>query len=73
MRQVKITAASKVVQRIAVIACVGILGVGAAACGDNTKVTPQAPTPTQAPAAGQTPATTTPPTTASAQSGGSGF
>jgi hypothetical protein len=70
MRQVKATVASKVGRRIAMIACVGILGVGAAACGDNS-VTPQSP---QTP--GSTPAgagVTTPPTTASAQSGGSGF
>lgn len=68
MKQVKARAGTKVVQRIAVVACVAILGVGAAGCGDNSG-TPQAPTPTQAPAAG----VTTPPTTASAQSGGSGF
>jgi hypothetical protein len=62
MRQVK------VVQRFAVVAFVGILGLGAAACGDDTKVTPEAPSPSQAPAA-----VTTPPTTANPQSGGSGF
>ena len=70
MRQVKVTAVSKVVQRIAVIACVAILGVGAAACGSTgNNVTPKAPTPTTArPNA----VTTTPPTTAP-QSGGAGF
>ena len=50
MRQVKVTAVRKVARRIAIIACVGILGVGAAACGDDSVVTPQAPT-------GSTPAT----------------
>jgi hypothetical protein len=65
MRQVKVTVASKIVHRIAVIACVGLLGVGAAACGSSgDNVTPQAPT-------GSTPAGVT--TTASPQSGGSGF
>jgi hypothetical protein len=79
MRQVKVTAGRKVVQRLAVIACVGILGVGTAACGDNS-VTPQSPTVTggqQAPAA-TTPAAaaTTPagaPATSNPQSGGAGF
>ena len=72
MRQVKVTAVSKVVQRIAVVACVAILGVGAAACGSTSdNVTPKAPTPTSAPSAVSTPPTT-PPTT-SPQSGGAGF
>ena len=67
MRQVKVTAVGKVVQRIAVIACVAILGVGATACGSTgDNVNPQAPTPTQAPAAVTTPTT-------SPQSGGAGF
>lgn len=68
MRQVKVTAVSKVGQRIAVIACVAILGVGAAACGSTgNTVTPKAPTPTTA-----RPTVTTPPTTAP-KSGGAGF
>jgi hypothetical protein len=63
MRQVKVTAASKVVQRIAIVACVAILGVGATACGSTgSNVTPGAPTPTVAKAP-----TTTP------KSGGAGF
>jgi len=87
MRQVKVTAGRKLVQRMAVIACVGILGVGAAACGDDTTVTPEAPANTsqQAPAAttpaaaaATTPAAsaTTPagaPATSDPQSGGAGF
>jgi len=77
MRQVKVTAGRKVVQRFAVVACVAILGVGATACGDDT-VTPGAPANTtqQAPAA-TTPAAaaTTPaaPATSNPQSGGAGF
>jgi|tagenome__1003787_1003787.scaffolds.fasta_scaffold17940061_1 hypothetical protein len=85
MRQVKVTAGRKLVQRMAVIACVGILGVGAAACGDDTTVTPEAPANTsqQAPAATTpAPAATTPaasattpgaPATSNPQSGGAGF
>ena len=86
MRQVKVTAGRKLVQRMAVIACVGILGVGAAACGDDSTVTPEAPANTtqQAPAAttpaaaATTPAAaaTTPagaPATSDPQSGGAGF
>jgi hypothetical protein len=79
MREVKVTAGRKVAQRLAVIACVGILGIGAAACGDDTTVTPEAPANTtqQAPAA-TTPAAaaTTPagaPATSNPQSGGAGF
>ena len=73
MRQVKVTARNKVVQRAAVVACVAILGVGAAACGDDSVVTPQAPSVTNAPAAVTTPpaAVTTP--ASSPQAGGSGF
>ena len=67
MRQVKVTALNKVVQRIAVVACVAILGVGAAACGDDSVVTPQAPTVTIAPTGATTPPASNP------QSGGSGF
>ena len=68
MGQVKVTAASKVVQRIAVVFCVAILGVGAAACGSTgDNVTPQAPTPTTIHSTVTTPPTTTP------QSGGAGF
>lgn len=67
MRQVRIR------RRIAVVACVAMLGIGATACGssDVNNDTPQAPTPTAAqPAA--TPAPTPSPTT-SPQSGGAGF
>ena len=60
----------KVVQRIAIIACVAMFSVGAAACGDDS-VTPESPGSTPAvvttPASGTTPATTNP------QSGGAGF
>jgi hypothetical protein len=69
MRQVKATAVSNVVQRIAVIACVAILGVGAAACGSSgNTVTPKAPTPTTVRST-----VTTPPTTTAPKSGGAGF
>ena len=67
MRQVKVTARNNVVHRIAVVACVAVLGVGAAACGDDSVVTPQAPSVTNAPAAVTTPPASSP------QSGGSGF
>ena len=71
MRQVKVTAISKVGHRIAVMACVAILGVGATACGaSSNNVTPQAPTVTVAKPTATTVAT--PPTT-SPQSGGAGF
>jgi len=78
MRQLKITAMNGVAKRIAIVACVAALGVGAAACGDNS-VTPQSPTvtgggqpaaTTPAAAAGTTPA---PAPTTSPQSGGAGF
>jgi hypothetical protein len=72
MRQVKVTAVSKVAQRIALIACVAILGVGATACGSSGNVTPKAPTPTTARSTVTTPPTTAPPTTAP-KSGGAGF
>jgi len=64
MRQVRITVRDKVVSRIAVVACVAILGVGVTACGssDGGSVTPGAPA-TNAPSAA-----TTPP-----KSGGAGF
>ena len=63
---------SKVGRRIAIIACVGIIGVGAAACGDNS-VTPQSPqTPGSTPSAVTTPAAAAV-TTPSPQAGGSGF
>jgi hypothetical protein len=69
MRQVKVTAASKVARRFAVIACVAILGVGAAACGDDSVVTPQAPTGGSTPAGVTTPA----PGETTPIAGGSGF
>jgi hypothetical protein len=65
MRQVKV----KVVHRIAVIACVAILGVGAAACGDDSVGTPQAPTGGSTPAGATTPA----PGATTPVNGGSGF
>ena len=45
MRHVNATVGSKVVRRFAAVACVAILGVGAAACGDDSVDTPGAPTP----------------------------
>jgi hypothetical protein len=72
MEHVKVTAASKVARRIAVVACVATLGVGAVGCGSpGANVTPQAPTPTTKPTAVPT-KVSTPPTTA-VQSGGAGF
>jgi hypothetical protein len=73
MRRVKVSAANKVVQRIAVIGCAAILGVGAAACGSaGNTVTPKAPTPTTPAPTTARPTVTTPPTTAP-KSGGAGF
>jgi hypothetical protein len=66
MGQVKVTPVSKVGRRIAVMACVAILGVGATACGASDTVTPQAPTQQSVP-----PATATPPTTS--PQAGAGF
>jgi len=70
MRQLKPTTTSKVGRRIAMMACVAALGLGATACGasDSNNVTPGAPTGT----AVQVPAATTPGAT-NPQSGGSGF
>jgi hypothetical protein len=67
MGHVKTTVASKVVRRLAAVACVALLGVGAAACGDDSVDNPGAPTP------GSTPSVTTPAVTPAPQSGGSGF
>ena len=65
----KFTSVRNVVQRIAPIACVAILGVTTAACGSSTKPgsnnTPTATTSPPSPAT--TPAATNP------QSGGAGF
>lgn len=71
MRQLKPTTTSKVGRRIAMMACVAALGLGATACGasDSNNVTPGAPTGTV-----QVPAATTPaPAATNPQSGGSGF
>jgi hypothetical protein len=68
MRQVKVTPVRNVVHRVAVIACVAILGVGAAACGSTSNTdTPKAPTPTTVGSPVSTPPTTAP------KSGGAGF
>jgi len=79
MKQVKVTAVNRVFRRIAVVACVAALGVGAAACGDNS-VTPQSPSGGTTPAAGTTAkagttpsAVTTPSATTNPNSGGAGF
>jgi len=79
MRQLKITAMNGVAKRIAIVACVAALGVGAAACGDNS-VTPQSPTVTgggqpaaTTPAAAAASTTPAPAPTTSPQSGGAGF
>ncbi len=60
----------KVVHRIALIACVAMFSVGAAACGDDS-VTPESPGST--PSGVSTPAATTPAPTTTPQSGGAGF
>jgi len=66
----------KVVHRIALIAFVAIIGVGAAACGDDS-VTPQSPGSTPSavttPAAAAPTATTPAAATTNPQSGGAGF
>ena len=74
MKRVKVVSARKVVWRIAPIACVALLGVGAAACGSSSNTgTHDAPTVTTVPAsAAAAPATAAPATTAP-QSGGAGF
>lgn len=81
MRRVKVSSARNVARRIAPVACVAMLGVGAAACGSSSKTgTHDAPTATTAPSgatvapsgATTAPATTAPATTAP-QSGGAGF
>ena len=74
MRRVKVTSARTVVRRIAPIACVALLGVGAAACGSSSNTgTHDSPTATTAPS-GATPAPATPaPATTAPQSGGAGF
>jgi hypothetical protein len=71
------TNVSKVMQRVAAITCVAVLGVGAAACGSNTNTNhsnqpPATTSPSGATTALATPAATTPATT-SPQSGGAGF
>jgi hypothetical protein len=65
MRQLKPTTAHRVGRRVAMMACVAVLGLGATACGasDSNNVTPGAPT-------GTTPAA---PAATNPQSGGSGF
>jgi hypothetical protein len=77
MKRDRSTTGRKVVQRFAALACVAVLGVGAAACGSSGKTghndqppattAPSAATTAPAPAAATTPATTSP------QSGGAGF
>ena len=70
MRRVNVTPASKIAHRIAVMACVAILGVGATACGaSDNNVTPQAPAVTTPKPTATTVAT--PPTTS--PQGGAGF
>jgi hypothetical protein len=69
MNQVKVRTTSKMFRRVAAVAFVAAIGIGATACGDDS-VTPQSPntTPAQAPAA-----TTPAPAATNPQSGGSGF
>ena len=42
MNQVKVRTTNKMFRRVAAVAFVAIIGVGATACGDNS-VTPQSP------------------------------
>jgi hypothetical protein len=64
-----------ITRRLAAISCVAVLGLAAAACGDNSKPGSNiAPTGTTTPAkAAANSGDTTPPTTAAPQSGGAGF
>jgi len=72
MNQVKVRTTSKMFRRVAAVAFVAIIGVGATACGDDS-VTP--PSPNTTPAAGTTkaPSATTPSATTNPQGGGAGF
>ena len=74
MRRVKVSSARNIARRIALIACVAMLGVGAAACGSSSNTgTHDSPTATTAPSgATKVPASTAPASTAP-QSGGAGF
>jgi len=71
MNQVKVRTTSKMFRRVAAVAFVAAIGIGATACGDNS-VTPQSPNTTPAGPAATTPAAATPGAT-QPQSGGSGF
>lgn len=68
MSRIRKTTGSKVIRRMAPLAFVAAIGLGAAACGSSGSKTnvQNSPTPTTAPAA-TSPATTAP------QSGGAGF
>ena len=70
MNQIKVRTTSNMFRRVAAVAFVAVVGLGATACGDNS-VTPQSPNTT--PAAGTTPAAATTPGATQPQSGGSGF
>ena len=62
------TRARPLVQRLAPIVCVAILGVAAAACGSDDKPSNTGPAVTTTPSGATTPAPTTAP-----KSGGAGF
>jgi hypothetical protein len=71
------TTVRKVMQRVAALTCVAVLGFGAAACGSSSTTNhsnqpPATTSPSGATTAPATPAATTPATT-SPQSGGAGF
>jgi hypothetical protein len=68
MNQVKVRTTSKMFRRVAAVAFVAVIGVGATACGDDS-VTPQSPNTSPAAPAATTPA----PAATNPQSGGSGF
>lgn len=74
MNHVKATTSSKMFRRVAAVAFVAVIGLGATACGDDS-VTPQSPNTSPAPAAATTPApaATTPSATTNPDSGGAGF
>ena len=73
MNQIKVRTTNKMFRRMAAVAFVAVIGLGATACGDNS-VTPQSPNTSPAPA-GTTPApaATTPSATTNPSNGGAGF
>ena len=72
MNQVKVRTTSKMFRRVAAVAFVAIIGVGATACGDDS-VTPQSPNTTPAAGTTKAPSATTPSATTNPHGGGAGF